>query len=286
MSEGNSLIDFGDLSKPANTLIEKVSEAVGGVFKPWQLKRVAKAEAEVERIKSISRIQTTELEHRALQRFMVEEAKKQSNIENITAQSLSHLSEGSKPEEMEQDWIVNFFDKCRLVSDKEMQGIWARILAGEANTPGRFSKRTVNFMESLDKQDAQLFTMLCAFNWVFGDDIHPLIYDINAKIYIENGIHFAMLKHLDAIGLISLECIAGYKRQQLPQYIDVNYKSINYVLQFPKEIDNNLGIGKVLLTSIGEELSSICVTEPITAFDIYIIEEWKKQGIMTIANSK
>ena len=34
---------------------------------------------------------------------------------------------------MEEDWIANFFDKCRIVSDSEMQSLWARVLAGEAN---------------------------------------------------------------------------------------------------------------------------------------------------------
>jgi len=33
MSEGNSLINLGDISKPATVLIEKVSGALGGYFK-------------------------------------------------------------------------------------------------------------------------------------------------------------------------------------------------------------------------------------------------------------
>ncbi|MEK9166845.1 MAG: DUF2806 domain-containing protein [Patescibacteria group bacterium] len=278
MSEGNSLINLGDLSKPANTLIEKISEAIGGIFKPWQTRRVAKADADAEQIKAISKIEMTELEQRALQRFMYEEEKKQSNIESITCQSLPQLNEGAKPEKIEDDWITNFFDKCRLVSDEEMQGIWARILASEANTPGRFSKRTVNFMESLGKHDAQLFTKLCAFNWILGE-IQPLIYDLNADIYIKNGINFSILKHLDAIGLISFESLAGYKRHGFAQKTVAVYKNAPFVLKFPKESDNEINIGKVLLTSIGKELASICAPETIAGFDQYVIEEWKKKGI-------
>lgn len=278
MPEGNSLINLGDLSKPANTLIEKISEAIGGVFKPWQTRRVAKAEADAEQIKALSKIETSQLEQRALQRFVYEEAKKQNNIESITGQSLPQLNEGAKPEQIEDDWITNFFDKCRLVSDEEMQGIWARILAGEANAPGKFTKRTVNFMESLDKQDAQLFTKLCAFNWILGD-IQPLIYDPNAEIYTTNGISFSVLKHLDAIGLISFESLSGYKRQGYPQETVAVYKNAPFVLKFQKEKDNEINIGKVLLTSIGKELASICVPETIAGFDQYIIDEWKKKGI-------
>lgn len=62
----NPLAKLGDLSKPATTLIEKISEAVGGVFKPYQIVRVAKAEAEADRIRAESQIQVTDLSIGAL----------------------------------------------------------------------------------------------------------------------------------------------------------------------------------------------------------------------------
>jgi len=278
MPDGNSIINLGHLSKPADTLIKKISEAIEGTCKPWQIKRIAKAESEAEQIKALSKVKTATLEQRALRRFMLEETKRQCNIENITAKSISRLNATAKPEKIENDWITNFFDKCRLVSDQQMQDIWSKILAGEANSPGRFSKRTVNFMESLDKQDAQLFTKLCAFNWIIGN-IQPIIYDSNEEIYKKNGITFSTLKHLDAIGLISFENLTGYRRQGLQRKIIAIYKNIPFILTFPKENHNEISIGKVLLTSIGEELADICTPETIDGFDNYIIKKWKESGI-------
>jgi hypothetical protein len=153
----NSLINFGDISKPATVLIEKISEAVGGYFRPYQIKRVAKAEADADIIKAEAQIEITDLQRRALNRFVAEESKKQENIETITAKAIPQLTDSSAPQNMEDDWISNFFDKCRIVSDEEMQSLWAKVLAGEANSPGSYSKRTVNFLSSLDKSDAQLF---------------------------------------------------------------------------------------------------------------------------------
>jgi hypothetical protein len=43
MGGNSSLINLGDLAKPASVLIEKISDAIGGGFKPWQTRRVAKA---------------------------------------------------------------------------------------------------------------------------------------------------------------------------------------------------------------------------------------------------
>lgn len=107
--------------------------------------------------------------------------KKQENIEQITADATRKLNEDAKPENIDNDWIANFFDKCRLVSDREMQSLWSRLLAGEANEPGTYSKRTVGLISSLDKSDAQLFTNLLTFGWFFGDVV-PLIYDVQDDI--------------------------------------------------------------------------------------------------------
>jgi hypothetical protein len=152
MSSDNPLINIGELSRPATVLIEKISEAVGGVFKPYQIVRVAKAEAEAERIYAESQIQISDLHRRAFHRFFEEEAKKQKNIEEIIRQALPQLDDNSKPEQVEDDWITNFFDKCRLISDTEMQSLWSRVLAGEANSPGSYSKRTVNFFVVLGQK--------------------------------------------------------------------------------------------------------------------------------------
>jgi len=159
----NPLTKLGDLTKPATVLIEKISDAVGGVFKPYQIVRVAKADAEANRIQAESQIQVNDLHRRAMLRFLEEEAKKQSNIEAITRNALPLLEDKSEPQNVADDWITNFFDKSRIVSDGDMQHLWSRILAGEANAPGAFAKRTVNLLADLDKGDAELFMHLCGF---------------------------------------------------------------------------------------------------------------------------
>lgn len=157
----NSLVNLGNLSKPANTLRKKIADATGGIFKPWQIKRVAKAEANL--IRAQGEIEVSEVMRRAMQRFLDEETEKQKNIETITVKALPDFKENSAPENMDDDWITNFFDKCRIVSNEGMQYLWAKVLAGEANEPGKYSRRTVNFLSEIDKQDADCFMKLCSF---------------------------------------------------------------------------------------------------------------------------
>lgn len=280
MTEGNPIINLGDISKPATVLIEKISDAVGGYFKPYQIKRVAKAEAEAEIVRAQAQIEITNLQRRALTRFIAEEAKKQENIETITQKAIPQLEDSSKPEEMENDWIANFFDKCRIVSDEEMQMLWSRVLSGEANAPGSFSKRTVNFLGSLDKNDANLFTALCGFNWLLVDIVTPLVYDSGASIYNEASITFESLTHLDDIGLVSFGSLTGFRRFGFPKRIQTHYYGQPIIVEFKKEKDNEIKAGKVLLTKTGEQLARVCGSKPVEGFMDYVLDNWMKQGLV------
>ncbi len=277
MPEGtsNSLINLGDLSKPADTLIKKVSKAVGGIFAPYQIERVAKAEAEAALIKAQTEIQITDLHRRAMHRFIEEEAKSQKNMEDITAKALPQLNDKADPSKVEDDWITNFFDKCRIVSDEEMQGLWSRVLAGESNSPGTYSKRTVNFLSDLDKNEAEMFTHLCGFIWTINGEINPLIYADQDPIYNDQGINFGSLSHLESIGLIQYSALGGFIYKDLPKKLAVLYYGTPVLLEMPKDSGNEIITGNVLLTRIGQELVPICGSKPVNGFLEYVTKKWK-----------
>lgn len=175
----NSLLNIevnisGDITEPVSIFINKIANALGTVYQPYHIKRIAKAEGEAAIIKAQSEIIVEGLQNRAFNRMIAEETQKQKNIEDITNESISYLTENADATKMDDDWIRNFFDKSRLISDEQMRSLWARMLAGEANQPGSFSKRTVNFVNNLDKIDADLFTKLCGFCWEIGGPA-PLI---------------------------------------------------------------------------------------------------------------
>ncbi|MCH7498224.1 MAG: DUF2806 domain-containing protein [Candidatus Marinimicrobia bacterium] len=271
----NPLVNLGDISKPADTLIKKVSKAVGGVFAPYQIIRVAKAEAEAAIIKAQTEIEITDLHRRAMHRFIEEEAKRQQNIENITGKAIPLLADESDAELIEDDWVTNFFDKSRIVSDNEMQELWARVLAGEVNSPGTYSKRTVNFVGDLDKSDAELFAKICGFALQIGNLV-PLIFDEQDHIYNSTGINFSSLSHLESIGLIQFNNLQGFARLKLPKRIDVYYYGQPIHLELPKEDgENELELGRVLLTKIGHELAPICGSAPVGGFMDYVRTRWK-----------
>ena len=279
MSDENPIAKLGDLTKPATVLIEKISDAVGGVFKPYQIVRVAKAEAEAGRIQAESQIVVTDLHRRAMHRFLEEEAKKQSNIEAIAQNALPLLEDKSTPQNVADDWITNFFDKSRIVSDEEMQSLWSKVLAGEANAPGAFAKRTVNLLADLDKEDAVLFVRLCGFGWMIRN-VAPLIFDFQASIYNDQGINFDTLSHLESLGLIQFNTLSGFRYLPFPKSATVFYYGQPVTLTFPNDADNDLQLGNVLLTRAGQQLAQVCGSKPVDGFFQYVKEKWITKSLI------
>lgn len=271
----NSLVNLGELSKPVTVLIEKISKAVGTLYEPHRIRNVAKAEAKAEKIKAETEIEITDLQMRAEQRRLEEEARNQKNMEDITAKAAPHINEDANPEGMDDDWIANLFNRCRIVSDSEMQSLWARVLATEANAPGSLSKRTVNMLSDFNKNDADLFTKLCGFGWNIGGVV-PLVFDEQSEIYNKHGINFTRLSHLESIGLIQFAGITNFSKAGLPKFLGIYYYGKLLRLEMSKNTDNKLQVGKVLLTTIGKELAPICGSKPVAGFYEYVKEQWKQ----------
>jgi hypothetical protein len=282
------LSGIGELSKPANTLIERVTDAVGGAFRPQQMRRVARAEVDVELIKARGALELSDLQQRALERLVGEEAQKQANIESITGKAIPQLNDQASPEEMERDWISHFFDSSKLISDEAAQMVWSRLLAGEANEPGKFSKRTINVLATLDGSDAELFTKLCSFavdlESLFSStartNLVPLIYDLRHSIYANNGLDFDSLLHLEDLGLIT--------SLSLNSYVETGVSKSGFVIYFDKQlflelptIDEQtlpLDVGKVLFTQAGGQLESLVDAPPVEGFSAYLQERWGQLG--------
>lgn len=232
MAEGSLVnLNIGALAAPVEKLIDRVSDAVGGIALPWQIERVAKAEGKAEILRAEARIIVSEIEQRAMHRLVREEGKKQENIESITAKSTSKVLDSAKPEDIDEDWLTNFFDRCRSVSDDEMQQIWANILAGEANNPGRFDKKTIDLLSTMGKADAQNFQKLARFV-VFFPRAVPIIFDYNADIHKNNGCDFEYFNLLQDLGLVNFNFSVGYNLTILNGSTILRYSNRLYSMVF------------------------------------------------------
>ncbi|WP_415518505.1 MAG: DUF2806 domain-containing protein [Desulfovibrio aminophilus] len=274
MGDGiNCIVNVGDMGKPADTLIRKISSAIGGLCRPWQIKRIAQAEADAKLILEQSNIEAAEMQLRAMRRFVGEESNKQRNIESITSEAIPLLHADSNPDTVDDDWIVNFFDKCKIISNDKMQKLWAKILAGEVNSPGKFSRRTINLLSSFDQEDAKIFTNLCRFIWRIDRFNWPLLLEFppTSKVYLDNGIIFGNILHLESIGLIKIA--ANYDFKQILSSSECFAKYFENVYHISiNQGTNSIDVGYINLTSFGLELSKVITVNPVDGFEEYVLK--------------
>ncbi len=278
MADGISLISLDAVSKPVDTLISKISNAVGILYEPRRIVNNAKAQAKANKIMAINALEMEDLQKRALTRFVNEETKKQQNIESIISKAIPEIKPDAKAEDVDNDWLVNFFDKSRLVSNEKMQILWAKILAGEANQPGSFSKMTLKIVDEMDREDAELFTNLCSFGFEMEQPV-VIVNDIADSIYSSRGIDFTGLLHFERLGLLTFNNLSGFILKELPKKYTISYFTRKILFEFEKEEDNKLSVGKILLSHAGEELFKICNADYDDEILSYCVNKWNTKDI-------
>ena len=268
---------------PAAVLAKCASDAVGGLYRPWQIRRIAAAEADAIIIRAQADIEAENLQQRARSRAHIEEQLHQRNMELILAKSINHLDEDASPEKMEQDWIVNFFEKARLISDEEMQEIWARILAGEANHPGSFSRRTVNIMNDIDKKCAELFVNACGYVWKIDSQIMPIFYsdEFNrSHVYDVRDIIFLDLQHLEDVGLLRYQELGIHFTNPSINPIFANYFGKTVKIDLKK--NQTMQLSNTQFTVAGRELYSLIRSnvQPVEGFFEFTYDKWANESLV------
>jgi len=204
MGDRNALIHRGELSKPATVLIEKISAGIGGLLVPWQAVREAKTGVAASKIRTQGAIEISEMEEKALRNALARAVQEQKNIFSILAKALPDVASDADPSRMDEDWISAFFNIFRRTSNEEMQALWGRVLATEANRPRSFSKRTVHVMPVLERPDAELFGVLCRFCVVYKDQVFPIVINSDDPFYTVAGLIGGRLSDLEGLDLISI----------------------------------------------------------------------------------
>lgn len=95
-----------------------------------------------------------------------EEKRKIENRAASVKVAIDELNDG-KPTidaeaEIDDDWLNLYAKIAEDKSSEELQGLFGKILAGEIQRPGTFSLRTLQFLSTLAKTDAQAISNFCS----------------------------------------------------------------------------------------------------------------------------
>ena len=92
-----------------------------------------------------------------------------------------------------------------------------------------------------------------------------------------------LLFHLDQIGLVTVfRHSQRYARDGLPKRILASYFGESVVLEFTRDDSNQLPIGKVIFTQVGEQLAPLCVASPVPALQTATIAYWQRMGVFVL----
>lgn len=272
---------LGAWSKPANTLINRLANGFGIVVaKPLGTIAQAKADAKAALIKTESAADVATLEGRAAIRVAHEQVREQKNLEAIVTKAAhGKLDDNATPENIDDDWLGLFVNKAKHVSKEYMQDWWARILEGEAQTPGSFSPKTLEIVSLLSQRDAEMFRDVCSFVVTDSDHTGPLVFDPGVSVYKDNGVDFDVLQHLASLDLVSVT-VTGVMSlfEEKGQEVKMEGHGFSLVGKLPED-ENRLIVGMVLFTQFGLELSRICEPKIVAEFPSYLIEQYEKMGI-------
>jgi hypothetical protein len=165
-----------------------------------------------------------------------------------------------------------------------MQFLWSKILAGEANSPGSFSKRTVNFVSSLEKSEAHTFTQVCTFLWHINGKPRLVIY-FDSELLEQKGLAYDNFLHLQSIGMLEIATTDGFALQLMPQRVVVDYFGVETAVTLvarPQTDEYSMDVGAVILTQIGEELSTVCGATPDVNVEFDTTKHWSKLGYQCV----
>lgn len=102
------------------------------------------------------------LEDRSNKRKRLSKLRKQENIEAIMEKTNTFFDNKLLDKRPDFDWFNRFISLADNVSNKTMQDLWAKILAGELTHPGSYSLKALKVFRDMSISDAKLLAKACS----------------------------------------------------------------------------------------------------------------------------
>ena len=94
------------------------------------------------------------LAQRAERRLQMQRERQQHNLERVMALALEYCPEHVSAQDIDPDWFQQFCELILDISNHSMQQLWAKILAGEIASPGKFSLKTLHTLKRMSYKEA------------------------------------------------------------------------------------------------------------------------------------
>ncbi len=303
--------DLAGLSEPLKRLIEVIAEGVGGISRSFLTRK--NADAKAHEIRTIAQaisdsqkllgpvqynngsiiidapenienpaLPEATLDQRVIARMAFQEAKKQSNIEQITqyaAEELCHEQNVSS-EKPDGDWITRFFRISEDITSDQMQMLWGKVLSGEVKRPGSYSLRALDLLKNITHQEAEMFVRVGQVSIISGK--MAFVPNPDRGKYLEKNFglsftDFLMLRELDVL----VENDLRFSLKQVDQNVQSVFicGNICVLVNRPKGTPEK-AIQVIMFTEIGRQLLQLVEKKaPDTKYITKFASPFRQEGV-------
>lgn len=190
------------------------------------------------------------------QRIEFQERKRIANIASVVESAAHELGEKEVSDhDPDHDWTARFFGCIQDVSDEHLQKLWGKVLAGEVESPGRTSIRTLDALRNMSQRDAKIFEEVASY--VLGENFIFLDSMVLPPEHYGSSLKYDDLLHLQDCGLANASPMLAAtfhwreNNSELISYRDRTLAVLSEKAQTP------LQVPVVFLTVAGKELLRI-----------------------------
>lgn len=216
----------GDTLKPISdlgiALLNKIEKATGWIFST----ATAKKEGYKNIIEEISKRDDINPIDRAVIISNFRKIKREhKNKTQIVDKAISLLEKGDNPEQLDNDWVLRFFEFCKNVSNEDLQYVWAKVLANECKENFNNSFKLLNTISEISSNEINL--------------IRKILKECNYGIRNFEAIGIVCIKneYLEDINIkydeiIKLEDFGIMKREIITLQDEISFNLENEIIKF------------------------------------------------------
>lgn len=203
------------------------------------------------------------------------------NYEKCVSYAAPRIDDPEKVRNVDPEWADKHREHAEKAYDEETQQLWGRVLAGEINAPGSFSKRSMSILADMEQEDARAFEKLCAR--CIGGKLGNGQYQEPMPMLINVGEEFAItpqeMAALNSIGLtnFSMQGISQGATMHPGDGQLVRLGGADYLLQGAQGVIFSFTVHE--FTKYGVELSKLCQMGCEPGFGGTLIGKWIEAGI-------
>lgn len=177
---------------------------------------------------------------------------------------------------VDEDWLFAWREYAGKVSAEDLQRLWGSVLAGEVKAPGRYSIRTLEFLKTLSKADAEMISKLASYV-IDGHIVR------NQDKYLEScGLFFSKLLEMQDFGVLSgVEAVGltrTYKSAEEGRFIQALVSHSKVLIVEHEDASKTLECEIYKLTAVGRQVLSLGSFEPDIEYLRSVAKEFVKKG--------